>query len=124
MDLALILGLLLLVLPRLLFPPPPSRLRPKVAEFGLTALRLSIVHHRLVQQYAAVTLADYNRLTVGMPLSTVNSIVGVGLEIGTQNLPGGAIATTYEWSNPDGSRLIATFRDTQLIGKAQAGLQE
>ncbi|MEM1254029.1 MAG: hypothetical protein AAGI69_16480 [Cyanobacteria bacterium P01_H01_bin.21] len=123
MNLAFILGLLLLVLPRVLFPPPPSRLRPKVVEFSLLALRLSVAHTILVQQYDIITLADYNQLSLGMTLPTVENHLGAGSEVRTQNLPGGAIATTYEWANPNGSRLVATFQDTKLTGKAQSGLR-
>ena len=123
MNLAFILGLLILVLPRVLFPPPPSRLRPQVVEFSLLALRLSVAHTTLVQQYDIITLADYNRLSLGITLPTVENQLGAGSEVTTQNLPGGAISTTYEWSNPDGTRLIATFQDTKLTGKAQSGLR-
>ena len=124
MNLAFILGLLLFVLPRVLFPSPPSRLRPKVAEFSLLALRLSVAHTILVQQYDMITLADYNQLSLGMTLPIVENQLGAGVETRVQNLPGGAIATTYEWANPNGSRLVATFQDTKLTGKAQSGLRE
>ncbi|MEO1401855.1 MAG: hypothetical protein AAFV72_11485 [Cyanobacteria bacterium J06635_1] len=130
-ELGLLLGLMILVLPRLLLPPQPSRLRPMVAEFGLSALRLSVIYNILSQRYAVVTLAHYDQLTPGMPLSVAESIVGFGSEVRSQALPGGAIAPaltgqfaiTYEWVNPDGSRLIATFQDMKLTGKAQAGLE-
>ncbi|MEM9905451.1 MAG: hypothetical protein AAF921_10555 [Cyanobacteria bacterium P01_D01_bin.44] len=117
------MGLIILVVPRLLFPPQSSRLHPMVAEFGLSALRLSVVHTLLSQQYAVVTQVQYDRLTPGMPLSVAESIVGFDSEVKSQVLPGGVIVITYEWVNPDGSRLIATFQDMKLIGKAQAGLK-
>lgn len=129
MVLALVLGLIILVVPRLLFLPPPSRLQPMVAEFGQTALRLSTMHEILSSQYAVVTLAQYKQLTPGMHLLTVERIVGIGSEVRMQRLSSGAIAPTdlftitYEWINPDGSRMVATFRDMKLIGKAQAGLK-
>ena len=123
MGLAFVLGLIILIVPRLLFPPPPSRLQPMVAEFGLIALRLSIVHDFLSHRYAAITLAQYDQLTLGMHLLDVERVVGVGIEIKMQSLSNGALVITYEWTNPDGSRMIATFQDMKLIGKAQAGLK-
>ncbi|ESA33827.1 membrane protein [Leptolyngbya sp. Heron Island J] len=127
-DAVLLLGVMILVLPRLLLPrlllpPQPSQLTPMVAEFGLVALRISVIHHQLSQHYAVITLDQYERLTPGMHLSAVESIVGTGSEIKTQQFPHGAIAITYEWINPDGSRLIATFQAMKLTGKAQAGLK-
>ncbi|MEM8807882.1 MAG: hypothetical protein AAGF01_17820 [Cyanobacteria bacterium P01_G01_bin.38] len=123
MDIGLLLGLIILVVPRLLFSPQPLQLHPIVAEFGLSALRLSVMHTILSQEYAVVTQVQYNQLTPGMPLSVAESIVGFGSEVRSQVLQGGEMAITYEWVNPDGSRLIATFQDMKLIGKAQAGLK-
>ncbi|MBE9067400.1 hypothetical protein IQ260_12110 [Leptolyngbya cf. ectocarpi LEGE 11479] len=110
-------------MPRLLFPPQLLPLRPMVAEFGLVALRISIVHHRLSQEYAVVTLAQYEQLTPGMHLLAVEHMLGFGAEIKTQKLSNDAIAITYEWLNPDGSKIIATFQEMKLTGKAQAGLK-
>ena len=122
-DLALLLGLLIVVIPRLLFPPQPLQLHPMTAEFGLTALRISVMHHRLSQDYGVVTLAQYEQLTPGMHLLAVEHSLSFGAEIGTQNLPNDEISITYEWLNPDGSKIIATFQDMKLTGKAQAGLK-
>ncbi|NEZ56048.1 hypothetical protein D0962_32450 [Leptolyngbyaceae cyanobacterium CCMR0082] len=68
-DLALLLGLLIVVIPRLLFPPQPLMLRPMVAEFGLVALRISVVHHILSQQYDVVSWADHGQLPPGMHIT-------------------------------------------------------
>lgn len=94
-----------------------------VAEFGLVALRVSVVHHHLSQKYTAVTLSQYEQLTPGMHLLAVEHVLGFGAEIRTQDLSNDAIATTYEWLNPDGSKIIATFQEMKLTGKAQAGLK-
>ncbi|MBT9315933.1 hypothetical protein [Leptothoe spongobia] len=120
---ALLLGVLLFVIPRLLLPPQPSRLHPMVAEFGLVALHISVVHQILSQEYAVVTWAQYEQLTPGMHLLAVEHMLGFGAEIKTQNLPNDEILITYEWLNPDGSKIIATFQNMKLTGKAQAGLK-
>lgn len=94
-----------------------------VPELGLVALRISVVHHYLSREYAVVTLAQYEQLTPGMHLLAVEHMLGFGTEIRIQNLSNDAIAITYEWLNPDGSKIIATFREMKLTGKAQAGLK-
>ena len=114
-DLALVLGLFLLVMPGLLFLPQPLPLRPMVAEFGLIALRISVVHHRLSQEYAVVTLAQYEQLTPGMHLLAVEHMLGLGAEIKTQKLSNDEIAITYEWLYPDGSKIIATFSQGKTL---------
>ena len=123
LEVALLLAVLIVVIPRLLFPPQPFKLYPTVADFGIIALRISVVHHILAQDYAVVTLAQYEQLTPGIHLLAVEQLLGFGEEIRTQNLANDAIAITYEWLNPDGSKIIATFQDMKLTGKAQAGLK-
>lgn len=122
-DVALLLGVLILVIPRLLFPPQPSPLRSMVPEFGLVALRISVVDHILEKEYNIVTLAQYEQLTPGMHLLEVEHRLGFGTESKTQTLPNGVLSITYDWINPNGSKIIATFQDMKLVGKAQAGLQ-
>lgn len=122
-DLAWVLGVFIVVIPRLLFPPQSLPLRPMVAELGLAALRISVVHHRLSQEYAVFTLAQYEQLTPGMHLLAVEHMLGFGAKIRTQNLSDDEIAITYEWLNPDGSKIIATFQEIRLTGKAQARLK-
>ena len=87
-NLALLLGLLIIVIPRLLFPsqPQPLQLRPMVAEFGLVALRISIVHHILYQKYDVVSLAYHEQLSPACILITVEPMLDCGAEIRTQNL--------------------------------------
>ena len=122
-ELALLLGVIILVVPRLLLPPQSPQLTPMVPEFGLVALRMSVIHHILAHRSAVISRAQYDQLTSGMNLLAVESIVGIGTEVRTQQFPNGAIAITYEWVNLDGSRMIATFQDMKLTGKAQAGLK-
>ncbi len=123
MRIAWILGVLIVVVPRLLLPVYPIPVQPSVAEFGLTALKLSVVYHILSQRYRIITLEEYGQLTPGMHLLEVEHRIGTGKEVERQPVQGDAITTTYEWQNPDGSRLIATFQDMKLTGKAQAGLK-
>lgn len=122
-GIAWILGVLIVVVPRLLLPVYPIPVQPSVAEFGLTALKLSVVHHTLSQRYRIITLAEYDQLTPGMHLLDVEHHIGTGQEIRRQPVQGDVVTTTYEWQNPDGSRLIATFQDMKLTGNAQAGLK-
>ena len=115
--------MLIVVVPRLLLPVYPIPVQPSVAEFGLTALKLSVVYHILSQRYRIITLEEYGQLTLGMHLLEVEYRIGTGKEIRVQRMQDDVAMTTYEWQNPDGSRLIATFQEMKLIGKAQAGLK-
>ncbi|MEO0458198.1 MAG: hypothetical protein AAF152_16680 [Cyanobacteria bacterium P01_A01_bin.114] len=115
------MGVVIIVVPRLLITPRAIPTQPIVARLGLTALRLNLIQRTLSLRYT--TLAEYNQLQLGLPLSTVESWFGKGAQIRSQPMPDGTVIQTYEWQNPDGGRLIVTFQDMKLIGKAQAGLR-
>ncbi|MEM9266651.1 MAG: hypothetical protein AAGA46_14115 [Cyanobacteria bacterium P01_F01_bin.13] len=122
-GLAWVLSVLIMVVPRLLLPLQANPVQLMVAELGLTALRLSVVYHSLSQRYRVITLEQYGRLTRDMHLLMVERLIGPGQQIDVNHLQDDAVAITYEWQNPDGSRLIATFQDMKLTSKAQTGLK-
>lgn len=64
-----------------------------------------------------VTLAEYIRLELQMPLAEVEAILGRGTEVDqTQSV------TTFIWINPNGSSIKAVFEENRMIEKAQKGL--
>jgi hypothetical protein len=79
---------------------------------------------------SVVSKSEYDQVNQGMSYSDVVGVVGQdGQEIsssGTEAVPGvmeGHAFKMYQWQNPDGSNMIGTFDNGNLINKAQAGLQ-
>lgn len=71
-----------------------------------------------------VTLANYQRLEMGMPLSRVCEVLGHDYEEKASSKSGGSEVAIYCWrSSVDGGILTATFEDYRLTAKAQTGLR-
>ncbi|MEL7140618.1 MAG: hypothetical protein AAFY33_05945 [Cyanobacteria bacterium J06643_4] len=64
-----------------------------------------------------VTRAEYERIELQMPRAEVEAILGRGIEVEQS-----ALSTTFEWKNPDGSSMTATFRKGNVIRKSQSDL--
>ncbi len=66
-----------------------------------------------------LTLAEFERLKIGMPLMHIEAILGRGVKIKqSQN------SVTYRWQNSDSSRIIGEFDNrNQLINFRQEGLK-
>lgn len=64
-----------------------------------------------------VTLADYERIHVGMTLTEARTILGTGTEI--QRTQTTVIIT---WANNDGSKIMAIFQENKLTEKSQDSL--
>lgn len=75
--------------------------------------------------------ASYCRLCTGMSILEVMQIIdGPGTEIASSSFQDGIGSysqrieiKTYQWTNLDGSNLIATFQNHRLVSKAQSGLR-
>jgi hypothetical protein len=77
-----------------------------------------------------VTYSEYKSIRDGMTYQEVSSIIGQPGEETARNRMEGTpgvmepIETViYQWSNPDGSNMSATFQNNKLVQKAQAGLR-
>jgi hypothetical protein len=66
--------------------------------------------------------AEYDRLELGMTYGQAATAMGWTGEEAASSATGGGETETYSWPNPDGSRIVATFRDNRLISKRQFGL--
>ena len=64
-----------------------------------------------------VTRAEYERIELQMPRAEVEAILGGGTEVEQS-----ALSTTFEWKNPNGSLMTATFRRGKVIQKSQRDL--
>lgn len=69
-----------------------------------------------------ITLAQYNRITIGMTVSEVEKIIGIQGRLLYDNRTGEITAQLYSWKNPEGSNAIVEFRDDKVESKNQAGL--
>ncbi|NER93145.1 MAG: hypothetical protein F6J86_04785 [Symploca sp. SIO1B1] len=64
-----------------------------------------------------LTLAEYERLKLGMSIAEAQSILGPGVETSQTET-----ARTLVWNNPNGSKIIAIFVGNQLKNKKQVDL--
>jgi hypothetical protein len=71
---------------------------------------------------AGLTLANYNRLNVGMSLSEVEEFLGSGTQKVGRSL-GEYTSELYEWRGPHGATVIVTFSAGKLSLKWQDGLR-
>jgi hypothetical protein len=74
-----------------------------------------------------IRLAQFNRLANGMPYFDVCAILGgPGKQISDSLLDGGMAgsieASSYVWSNADGTNVVVLFKNHYIIGKSQSGL--
>jgi hypothetical protein len=72
-----------------------------------------------VADKSAITLEQYNRLQIGMPLAQVELILQPGVEESRS-----ATAATFKWQNADGSFIKLIFENNKLKNKAQSGLYQ
>jgi len=77
-----------------------------------------------------VTLAEYQRVRLGMSYVKVAGIIGApGVEIARNYTPGikGALRNepmqAYVWANPVGSSMLGVFREGDLVQVMQTGLR-
>lgn len=80
----------------------------------------------VVEQFAdrlkVVTAEEYRQLEVGMTEKQVRwRLEAPGTERSQSNI-GGIVTVSYQWTNADGSSVIAIFQDGLLVSKAQHGL--
>lgn len=74
---------------------------------------------------SAATLAEYNRIRVGMSYDEVREIIGAqGTEM-SRNPIGGIATVMYSWRGAGiaGANMNAVFQDGKLVDKAQFGLR-
>lgn len=77
----------------------------------------------LLRDQQVVSLQEYKKMKTGMSYSDVYDILdGPGQERSSSNI-GGIVTISYQWSNEDGSNVLAIFQNDRLVQKAQAGLQ-
>ena len=69
-----------------------------------------------------LTLANYNRLNVGMSRSEVEEYLGPGKQKISNSL-GEYTSELYEWRGPHGATVIVAFSGGKLSGKSQDGLR-
>jgi hypothetical protein len=62
--------------------------------------------------------AEYERLKIGMPLETVEAILGQGIETNQSST-----MSTFFWQRADNSKITATFERGKLKSKSQSGLK-
>jgi hypothetical protein len=65
-----------------------------------------------------ITLAEYERLDVGMTLTDAQATLGRAVEVSRDEK-----TATYRWTNSNGSGITAIFRDGRLVSKTQSELQ-
>ena len=77
-----------------------------------------------------VTFSEYKAISDGMTYQEVSSIIGHPGEETARNRMEGAPGVMdpvetiiYQWANPDGGNMSATFQNNRLVQKAQAGLR-
>jgi hypothetical protein len=70
------------------------------------------------QRHQLVSLAGYERLEIGMTLTDAQATLGQAIEVSRNE-----ITTTYKWTNSDGSKITAVFKENRLVNKEQLGLQ-
>lgn len=75
-----------------------------------------------VVKYESVTMAEYERVKVGMTYDQVVQIVGFQGENLSEVTYGNQSASSYAWSNDDGSNMIISFTNGRVSGKGQFGL--
>ncbi|AFY48642.1 hypothetical protein Nos7524_2822 [Nostoc sp. PCC 7524] len=68
-------------------------------------------------QLRRISRLEYEQLIIGMSLTDVRSILGLGTEVRRS-----ATTATFEWKNPDDSKITVTFENDQLKTKEQSGL--
>jgi hypothetical protein len=73
---------------------------------------------QMATQQQNVSLADYERLKVGMSLTDAQATLGRAIEISRDET-----TATYKWVNGDGSEITAVFNDDRLVSKKQSGFQ-
>jgi hypothetical protein len=123
LRMGLVLILIIGIVPRLIFPIWAIPIQPMIAEFGLIALKIRHIAPALCRLAAVVSLVQYNQLEAGMHLLEVEEIMGrIGIQVRTPAAQTDSTAVTYEWTNPDGSRMRATFQNMKLVNKAQNAL--
>jgi hypothetical protein len=77
----------------------------------------------ILSNTAPLSLYDYEHLHDGMSYPAVCfALLHYGKEASRVSL-GGTTTVMYQWINPDGSNMNATFQDDRLVAKAQFGLR-
>jgi hypothetical protein len=69
------------------------------------------------------TRAQFDRVSTGMSVSEVSSIMGGSGELSVDSNVAGYSGQIYTWKNPDGSNMLVQFQNGSAITKAQAGLR-
>jgi hypothetical protein len=72
---------------------------------------------------SGLTLANFNRITLGMSFADVNAILGSGKEI-SRFESSSFTATAFQWEEPDGiGNAMISFQDGKVSSKHQFGLK-
>ena len=113
-----------------LIPPPGGAPTGRVPT---TAPAAASVPEEVVLPHPRVTMEQYEQLFNGISYENAQTLVslGPGTELSRTGYfgsvygePSHRIETvTYVWKNPDGSSLIALFRENKLVSKSQSGLK-
>lgn len=74
------------------------------------------------EQYLRLSTDAYGDGTGEFLYSAWLTMRGIPDEVGRRSSPDGEVVI-YQWRNPDGSNVVGTFRDGQLVAKSQAGLK-
>lgn len=74
---------------------------------------------------STITLADFNRIQVGMTFEQVESIVGSDYELLSENQIADIHTALYSWKDSSfmGGNMNVTFQNGQVVSKAQFGLK-
>lgn len=75
-----------------------------------------------VEPAPVVTKAEYDRVTKGMTLKKVQSIIGAEGEEDSRSEFEGFVTVFYQWGNSNGSSMNAMFQNDRLFTKSQMGL--
>lgn len=87
-------------------PPPPTPPSTPVPQTG-----------------DSLTMEQYRKLEINMPMSEVNRILGgPGTEISSSS-GGGVSFSVYKWSGPNYTSIIISFKNDKIMSKSQVGLK-
>lgn len=79
--------------------------------------------NQIIKISDTVTMAEYERVQIGMSYKQVKAIIGAPGEELSRTEIGGILAVMYMWQNKDSSNMNVMFQNDAVYSKAQFGLR-
>ena len=77
---------------------------------------------RTMSTAATATLAEFNRIEMGMSRSQVVAVVGAPGEVVSEVKLAGYVTIMLQWMNTDGGNMNVMLQNNEVVSKAQFGL--